>query len=301
MLKGRLKVIFTAIKKALLTLIAFAALCLLSACLTTSIGDRVTLAENIAASAHMIKREINAAPFVLTSFERISSGNDQKTATLYIEGDGLAWVNRRTPSLNPTPKNPVALKLAARDPAANVVYLARPCQYSPIGPDSFCTRPYWTSHRFAPEVIQAANTALENIKARHNIKQFHLVGFSGGAAVALLLASHRNDIASIRTVAGNLDHEHFNQIHKVSAMPESLNPVDIARHIADIPQHHFIGSDDKIITAALYKSFSRAAGQSTCLKMTIASGASHGKGWEEQWPALLQEPVRCHNNTDDNL
>ena len=51
---------------------------------------------------------------------------------IYIEGDGRAWLNKNRPSLDPTPKNSLALKLAEIDPAPNVIYLARPCQYSKL-------------------------------------------------------------------------------------------------------------------------------------------------------------------------
>ncbi len=49
---------------------------------------------------------------------------------VYIEGDGRAYVNRRTPSNDPTPGNPMALRLALADPSLRVLYLGRPCQYT---------------------------------------------------------------------------------------------------------------------------------------------------------------------------
>jgi hypothetical protein len=39
-----------------------------------------------------------------------------REAHLYIEGDGYAWKNRHEPSNDPTPMNPVAMRLAAADP-----------------------------------------------------------------------------------------------------------------------------------------------------------------------------------------
>lgn len=45
------------------------------------------------------------------------------TLTIHIEGDGLAWINSSTPSSDPTPTNPLALRLALLDTAPSV-YLA---------------------------------------------------------------------------------------------------------------------------------------------------------------------------------
>ena len=48
---------------------------------------------------------------------------------VYVEGDGLACLDARTPSSDPTPADPVALRLAAADPGAAVLYIGRPCQF----------------------------------------------------------------------------------------------------------------------------------------------------------------------------
>ena len=55
---------------------------------------------------------------------------------VYLEGDGQAFVSQGGyASSDPTPRNPLALRLAIQDNSANaVVYLARPCQYVQAGP-----------------------------------------------------------------------------------------------------------------------------------------------------------------------
>jgi hypothetical protein len=47
---------------------------------------------------------------------------------IYIEGDGLSWVNKSVVSQNPTPLNPLGLKLMSIDNTPCKIYLARPCQ-----------------------------------------------------------------------------------------------------------------------------------------------------------------------------
>lgn len=273
-----------------ITRFCFLLLLLVGACTTIS---RDESARSLALTAHLTKKEIATAPFMLTSFERIQSPGGE--VHLYIEGDGLAWVSRHTPSLDPTPKNPVSLKLAVQDASPNVIYLARPCQYSKLTTAGACPQKYWTSHRFAPEVMASMNMALDEIKSRYGITGFHLTGFSGGANVAALLTEQRNDVLSLRTVAGNLDHVLLHQIHGVSQIPNSLNAKNKARTISHIPQYHFIGEEDKVVLPAIARSFISASGQTHCIRSKIIPGVSHGKGWPDKWPALLKYPLDCRN------
>ncbi|MCD8562495.1 MAG: hypothetical protein LRY54_00110 [Alphaproteobacteria bacterium] len=156
---------------------------------------RDEIAHRMASPALMVERQIPASPFMLTSYERMHEHN--APATVYIEGDGLAWLSRNEISLDPTPTNPVALNLAAMDKAKNVAYLARPCQFSKmIDKNTACPAKYWTNERFAPDVINAMNAALDNIKHQYDITEFNLVGFSGGANIAALLAAARTDVVS---------------------------------------------------------------------------------------------------------
>lgn len=239
------------------------------------------------------KKRIAAPPFSLTSFGRVQAQG--QNANLYIEGDGLAWVSRKTPSRDPTPKNPLALRLATQDRAPNVFYLARPCQYSKLITDQPCPQKYWTSHRFAAEVIESMNDAIETLKTQNDITGFHLIGFSGGANIAALLAARRSDILSLRTVAGNLDHETLHRIHKVSQIPHSMNAINIARQINHIPQHHFIGAKDKVVAPAIAESYIRASADQNCIRATILPDTTHQNGWLEAWPNLLQSPLECNN------
>jgi dienelactone hydrolase len=99
----------------------------------------------------------------------------------------------------------MALRLALLDPHPNVIYLARACQYTPPELNPSCTDQYWSSHRYAAEVIKAMNDVLSQIKTKTKNTEFMLIGFSGGANVAALLASQRSDVRGLITVAGDLD------------------------------------------------------------------------------------------------
>jgi len=267
----------------------------LAAC-SASPEVRIGLAQDIALSGRLAERQVVAQPYILTVYERVSAPGQQ--ADVYIEGDGLAWAGRTTKSSDPTPTDPVALRLAAVDPSANVIYLARPCQYTKMSErQGACTADDWTNARFSARIVSSMNNALDQIKAQTKISGFNLIGYSGGGGIAAILTSMRSDVLSLRTVAGNLDHVKFNENHHVSPMSGSLNPRDAAAGTASVPQLHFIGGDDKIITPDIYESFHQAAIKhatgKTCMRNETVPGVTHGDGWLERWPQLLTHPVAC--------
>ncbi len=254
-----------------------------------SFTPRAEIAARLARSGGLRHVEITARPFVLTSFLRLSQKG--RPVDVYIEGDGHAWLDRHTPSLDPTPDDPLGLKLAARDDGANVIYLARPCQYSRMAAQTPCPLKYWTFARFSPTVIDAMNHALNVLKRRYGFAKINLIGYSGGGAVAVLLAARRTDVASLRTVAGDIDSAAMQRIHDLSPLTGSLAPEDAARAIARIPQIHFIGGKDTVITPAIYQGYEAMAGQGACVAGRIVSGAHHNSGWAHIWPSLLKMPL----------
>ena len=111
-----------------LSLCALASLAL-AGCVTPGASGRLDTAASLARTASMTPLSLPTGTFTLASFVRAEAPG--QPLTVYLEGDGLAWASRTRPSTNPTPTDPVALKLAALDRSANVAYLARPCQYVP--------------------------------------------------------------------------------------------------------------------------------------------------------------------------
>ena len=237
---------------------------------------RLQTANEIAQPAGLQPESVVAGPFTLAAWVRNS--HPGKPVAIYIEGDGLAWISSSEPSLDPTPLNPVGLRLVAVDKAPNVIYLARPCQYVW---SAACDETYWTDKRFADEVIQATSVAIDKLILPG--QPVHLVGYSGGGAVAALVAARRSDVLSLRTVAGNLDHDALNRYHDVSLMPGSLNPRDVAARLAGLPQIHYIGDRDTVVPSRVSASYLQAMGSTRCAAFIHVSEASHTEGWMEFW------------------
>jgi pimeloyl-ACP methyl ester carboxylesterase len=206
--------------------------------------------------------------------------------TVYIEGDGFAWQTPTRPSTDPTPIDPVALKLAIAHPSRQVAYLARPCQY--VGPRN-CSSHDWTDGRFSEASIAASDNAVDRLKLKAGAAHLILVGYSGGGAVASLLATRRDDVIRLVTIAGNLDHRAWTTLHRIDPLVTSLNPADRIDTLARIPQLHFVGGRDRIIPPQLVASFVARFPENRRPQVVVEPEFDHHCCWVEAWPRLLRQ------------
>jgi pimeloyl-ACP methyl ester carboxylesterase len=217
--------------------------------------------------------------FQLASWQPSRFVPSQQHLVVYIEGDGLAWVSPTKPSADPTPVNPVALKLALAQQQGNAVYVARPCQFL-VGRDPNCRPFFWLNGRFAPEVIAAMNSALDSVKRRFQASELVVVGYSGGAAVAALLAQQRDDIAALVTVAGNIDHRAWTSHHRMTPLDGSLDPLQHAARLAALPQWHFVGGRDRVVPSRPTYRFAAAMHSA---QVIVIDEFGHGCCWHQRW------------------
>lgn len=265
---------------------AIAVVILTTGCVTTTAGYRA--ADKLALEHHLKEEYLNTDLCTLTVFHKFNRPG--VPITVYIEGDGTAWRSRRELSDDPTPRHPLVLSLAAMDPSDNVAYLARPGQLTASGrPD--CDPAYWSGKRFSREVVNAMNSAIDNLKSESRSEEINLIGYSGGAAIAVIIAAQRKDVISLRTIAGNLDHEAVNQYHKVTSLEGSLNPIDFSNKVSAIPQRHFTASGDHIVPIFIARSFVAKEGDEKGESITVVEGTTHFSGWQKAWPSLLKLPL----------
>lgn len=231
-------------------------------------------------------QEIKTTDFALASWARIEK--EGAPLRIYIEGDGFAWINAYTPSFDPTPSELMVLDLAQKDSSANVVYLARPCQFVT---SKECRVYYWTSGRFDPKVIASEAEAVRSLISQYKAPSAELVGYSGGAAVALLVALNVPEISKVYTVAGVLDHKAWTSLHHDSPLNGSLNPADFKQQLKDLPQIHFSGGEDKVVPVSLTEEFVYSL-NSDKAELIIVSDASHNKGWTDIWQKLMIPAIR---------
>lgn len=220
-------------------------------------------------------REIQAGTFTLASWQKIEKPG--QPVKIYIEGDGRAFNAYGIPSADPTPREKFVRKLAFKDPHGNVVYLARPCQFINKPP---CGQKYWTTGRFAAEVIDSAAAA---VKAVAGNAPATLVGFSGGAQVAALVSALHPEIniKKIITISGNLDHPAWTELHKVLPLKDSLDLNNYKDIFSKKDTVNYAGEKDRIVPPFLIRNF---AGEN---KTVIVPGASHSS-----YPEKAAEEIR---------
>lgn len=207
---------------------------------------------------------------------------------VYIEGDGRGWVTRKKISDDPTPGFSLVLRLMQKDNRPSI-YLARPCMYHL---NDLCHSDHWTDGRHAAELVDVMNEALDAVKQMYDVSSFELIGHSGGGAMAVLMAAKRQDISQIVTVAANLDVAYFTDIHHVSEMKGSLDPIDFAHQVSHIPQLHLVGGDDDVIPYKLVERYVHQS-QSPCVRSKLMKGFTHLKGWVDVWPNVAQLNHDC--------
>jgi pimeloyl-ACP methyl ester carboxylesterase len=223
-----------------------------------SVESRLENTQTLLAEGRFEATTLQSTPFPL--YMATGTGQPAHTMsgplTIVIEGDGYAWIDIHTPSANPTPKNPIGLRLAmALGPGT--IYLGRPCQYVLA---SQCNAALWTHDRFSPGVIASYRDALDRIKATHHNSAFRLIGFSGGGYIAAVLAAQRADVVQVTTVAGVLDPEAWTTLHDIAPLASAgLDSASLRRSSQNTRFTHICAAEDDVVPCLLAERFTQDA------------------------------------------
>jgi len=202
------------------------------------------------------------------------------TLRIYLGGDGRPWADEE-PAAKPDAQDPLALWLFSADPEADV-YLGRPCYHFKAMP-SGCTPNWWTSHRYAPEVVDALLAAIEHLLKEYPGQPVELVGYSGGGTLAVLLSARSTRILRVLTVAPNLDVAAWTRWHGVLPLSGSLDPATAAAPQARQLVHVF-GARDAVVPPALARPYLQ---QHPRHQVHVVEGFDHHCCWRAYWPRLL--------------
>lgn len=266
-------------------------LLILTGCVfTRGISSRQETASRIALNAGFNPRVIDTGRFDIQTWYR-GANPGQDHLEIYIEGDGLAWRRKNRLSEDPTPIEPLALRLATHVSTGPVLYLARPCQYTHDIQNQRCSSELWSSHRYSEPVVAAMNMTVDEYVRATGAKTITLVGYSGGGVIAALLAARRTDVIQLITVAANLDHAAWTTKHNVSPLTGSLNPASYPEALQKIPQIHFVGDKDRVVSADIVRSYLEKVGIPVDSGMRIVPGFDHDCCWVDRWSQLRQESM----------
>lgn len=248
--------------------------------------ERLDAADRLAASKGWRRTWLEGGAFRLAAYHpAIAAPTGQ--LTVYLEGDGLAWISADQASVDPTPTDPLALRLAMAQGSDAVAYLGRPCQY--VGAVATgCPQRLWTQQRFAPDVVEATSHALDQLKRRVSARRLRLVGYSGGGTVAALVAARRDDVDLLVTVAGNLDTAAWTAWHRVTPLHGSLNPADETGALSLVRQHHFAGGLDRTVPPGLLRGFVSRQRAGAPVRWHLEPTFDHRCCWVQGWTQRLE-------------
>ena len=247
--------------------ILFMIIFLLSACRTP-----------IVVPDNFVYHQVKTSWFDIAAYTKITDSS--APYLIYIEGDGRAFYADGRISADPTPYGTLVREAAFGDTHPNVIYLARPCQYIM---SEKCHRQYWSNARFSPEVIEAEYEAIRQLSGD---APKILIGYSGGAQVAGLLAVTKPDlnIRKIITIAGNLDHSAWTEYHNFPPLDQSMSLSNYRERFLSFPQIHYVGGKDKIIPPQITDNFINGAAE-----IIKIDQAGHADGWNEAIGKIYSE------------
>ncbi len=253
----------------------------LAGCLRTPAGEMQVLAE----AAHFDRRLLMGGQFQHVVYSKPSTANQFTRLHVYLHGDGTPWLGKGQPAFDPTPRNPLTLKLMALDRTPSL-YLGRPCYDGLAATDPSCHPWYWTHARYAEAVVDSLAQVLSQWIEKHPYKRITLIGYSGGGSLALLLAQRIAQVDTLVTLAANLDIDRWADAHGYTRMRASLNPSRSASLRNGLRQYHWVGEQDQNVTPDLLES---ALARQPNARLTILPALDHDCCWEARWPTLLAE------------
>ena len=214
---------------------------------------------------------------------RVAAGDAHARVTVYVESDGAPWRLPDEPPADPTPLNPLVLRMAIADSSPATAYLGRPCQYLREADRLKCDPNLWMRARFSDEAVTAMSQAVDQIKRGYGAAEVNLVGYSGGGSMAALIAARRNDVSCLVTIAAPLDTNAWTDALHVSRLDLSLNPVDAADKLRDVRQTHFRGLRDNLVPSSTSQRFFEGVPGA---KIVDKASFDHRCCWSDEWKEL---------------
>jgi pimeloyl-ACP methyl ester carboxylesterase len=205
---------------------------------------------------------------------------------VYIEGDGAPWPASNLPPGDPTPPNPLALRLAAAHDGATVAYLGRPCQYLDDATLRECDGALWAGARYGTSALKMVNDAIDALAAATGARRLALVGYSGGGAIAALLAGRRADVSCVVTIAAPLDTEAWSRMIDVSPLKASFNPAESPAGAQPETAVHFTGGRDRVVPPESIRKYLDRHPRSSEIRI---ADFGHDCCWVRDWTRLRRQ------------
>ncbi|MDR6610174.1 fermentation-respiration switch protein FrsA (DUF1100 family) [Pseudomonas synxantha] len=106
------------------------------------------------------------------------------------------------------------------------------------------------------------------------------------------MAGQRDDVVSVQTLAGNIAVAAWAQMHGLTPLNGSLDPVNYANKLRTIPQRHLVGDWDTVVPQSVSSAYLSKLGSKQCVEIA-AVHANHQDGWPAAWADYSRRPTSC--------
>lgn len=191
---------------------------------------------------------------------------------VYVEGDGTPWIRPDRVSIDPTPTNPVMLRLML--PAAHpAIYLGRPCYFG-LATSPACQPDVWTFARYGQHVVDSMCAAVNDLAS--SAESVSLVGYSGGGAIVVRMSACTRKLDSVTTIAGNLDPDAWTNLHGYTPLVDDQRAATLPP--PGIAETHWQCRTDNNIPPEITNEY--FATRPSAVRRII-DDCSHASGWEQ--------------------
>lgn len=239
-----------------------------------------------ATRAALVHEDIPGAGFRHTVYHAGDDLTAARTLHVYLDGDGLPWQTLTSVARDPTARDPLVLDLMRQDPMPAIL-LGRPC-YARVTPDPACTPWHWTHGRYSEAVVASLAAAAGVLLARAPRAEITLIGYSGGGALAVLLAPRLPRVVHVMTLAANLDVAAWASRHRYSPLAGSLDPATQPPLPAHLRQTYLFGAQDTQVPREFATHYLARVPSATVEELPAVD---HRCCWRALWPTLLARHV----------
>ena len=201
--------------------------------------------DRYAADLSLVRNDLVGGGYQVAVYDK-SPSQSADQLHVYIGSDGTPW-NGSRPSVDPTPRHPLGLKLMSVDPVRSV-YIGRPC-YHQRDTENSCDPRLWTSARYSDDIVDSMAAVIDEYRHQIGNPPVTLFGYSGGGTIAVLLATRLAYVSGVVTVGANLDTDAWTRHFSYLPLVDSINPSDLPALPALIRQLHLHGGRDAVVPA----------------------------------------------------
>ena len=200
-----------------------------------------------------------------------------------MDGDGAPWIYKRRVAVDPTPANPVLLRLmhAATHPA---VYLGRPCYFG-TATHQECEQRWWTFDRYSRVVVDSMCLAANRVSRELGATTVQLIGYSGGGAIVAGMSACTEHLVSFSTIAGNLDPKAWAEYHGYAPLNDLSPLTPAALRDGELVEAHWQCRDDLNVPPSLTDGY--FAARESAARYVVDS-CTHATGWQQYWPHIIE-------------